>query len=535
LKIFGYILTLLSLLIILLLAPPALAQEGPVCVDQVTVQADDWLSRIAQKQYGDPLAYPAIVEATNAKAETDSSFTAIENPDAIEVGQKLCLVGPEAVEARLARPLAAEPPAQSEAAPETPDPPPAVGLALVADGFVSPIALVSPQDGTGRLFVVDQVGQIRILTADGQLLPEPFLDVRDRMVELSTSYDERGLLGLAFHPNFQENGRFFVYYSAPLRAEAPEGWNHTSHLSEFAVSAQNPNRADPASERIVLQVDQPQSNHNAGQITFGPDGFLYVPLGDGGGANDTGLGHPQIGNGQDRSTLLGSILRLDVDGEQPYAIPPDNPFVEGEGQPEIFAYGFRNPFRIAFDAGGNQQLFAGDAGQNRWEEVDMVASGQNYGWNIREGAHCFDPNNPSQPLEQCADTGPYGQPLVAPILEYQNANVPDGIGLVVIGGFVYRGQAIPNLVGNYLFADWSTSFSQGNGQLFVASPPSTAGGMWPMTELRIATSDNGQVNAFINSFGQDSDRELYVLTSDTPGLTGTTGRVFKLVPAGATQ
>jgi glucose/arabinose dehydrogenase len=396
---------------------------------------------------------------------------------------------------------------------------------LVADGLTAPVALVSPYDGTGRLFVADQVGTIWVLTADGERLDEPFLDLRERMVGLNVAYDERGLLGLAFHPAFTENGRFFVYYSAPLRDEAPEGWNHTSHLSDFRVSQGNPNKADPESERILLQVDQPQSNHDGGQIAFGPDGYLYVPLGDGGGANDTGVGHPPLGNGQDTSTLLGSILRLDVDSGDPYAIPSDNPFVGKEGRDEIFAYGLRNPFRIAFDAGGSHQLFAGDVGQNLWEEVDIVTRGENYGWNIREGTHCFDPNQANEPPKQCPDNGTGGKPLRGPIIEYDHE-----VGIAVIGGYVYRGNLLPEFEGRYIFGDWSTTFLSGNGTLFTARPPDSEGALWMIQELEIATAEDGKVGAFVLSFGQDADHELYVLTSELPGPVGNTGKVFKFVP-----
>ena len=275
-----------------------------------------------------------------------------------------------------------------------------VGLELVADGFVSPVGLIEAPDETGRMFVVDQVGIIWVMTADGRVTETPFLDLRARMVRLNTDYDERGLLGLAFHPAFATNGRLFVYYSAPLRSEGPQNWDHTSHISEFRLSPTDPDKADPESERIILEVDEPQANHNAGQITFGPDGYLYVALGDGGRANDTGTGHPPIGNGQDTSTLLGSILRIDVDGAEPYGIPPDNPFVGKDGQDEIFAYGFRNPFRISFDIGGNHELFVGDVGQQLWEEVNIVTKGNNYGWNIKEGAECFDPSSAGQPAEE---------------------------------------------------------------------------------------------------------------------------------------
>src|ERR671919_810397 len=258
-----------------------------------------------------------------------------------------------------------------------------VDLELIADGLTSPVTLMEAPDGTGRLFVVDQAGLIRVITPSGVLLPEPFLDVRDRMVALQAGFDERGLLGLAFHPDYASNGRFFVYYSAPLREGGPAGFNHTSHISEFTVSG-DPDRADPASERILLQVDEPQFNHNAGSLQFGPeDEYLYISFGDGGGANDVGLGHVADwyaenggGNGQDvTQNLLGSILRIDVDSGSPYGIPPDNPFVGTPGLDEVWAYGFRNPYRMSFDRGGSRQLFVGDVGQLRWEEVSIVTAG----------------------------------------------------------------------------------------------------------------------------------------------------------------
>lgn len=352
------------------------------------------------------------------------------------------------------------------------------------------------------------------------------------MVALDPSYEERGLLGLAFHPDYGENGRFYLYYSAPLRAEAPSNFNHTSHISEFTVSEDDPNVVDPDSERIVLQVDEPQSWHNAGQIAFGPDGYLYIPLGDGGGAADIGIGHtPEIGNGQDISVLLGSILRIDVDGEEPYGIPPDNPFVdEEEGRDEIYAYGFRNPYRVAFDAGGERQLFVSNVGESRWEEVHIVELGGNYGWNIKEGSHCFDPTDVSASPEECPDTGARGEPLIDPIIEYRNASQPDGIGRAVVGGRVYRGSALPEFQGRYIFGDWSATYGATDGAIFVATPPEGGERPWPFEELEIATSENGRLGSYVLSFGHDADQEVYVLTSGTPGPSGSSGRVYKIMP-----
>ncbi len=415
-----------------------------------------------------------------------------------------------------------------------------VGLMLVAEGFSAPVALVPAPDDSGRLFVVDQTGQVRLIAADGQVMEEPFLDIQDRMVSLEPGYDERGLLGMAFHPDFAENGRFFVYYSAPLRSEAPSDWDHTSHLSEFAVSTDNPDMADADSEQIILQVDQPQGNHNAGSITFGPDGYLYVPLGDGGAADDVALGHVddwyeenEGGNGQDLAqNLLGSILRLDVDnvaeGEL-YAIPQDNPFADQAGAELVWAIGFRNPYRMAFDMGGDQALYVGDAGQNLWEEVSIVESGGNYGWNVKEGTHCFSTANPNESLDQCPEMDADGRPLIDPILEYQNGNA-GGLGLVVIGGNVYRGSAMPEWDGRYIFGDWSTGFGQPDGTLFIATASAAEGELWTMEELMVAGNDNGRLNEYLLSFGQDNDGEIYILTSETSGPTGSTGKVYRLVP-----
>lgn len=406
---------------------------------------------------------------------------------------------------------------------------PSVGLELTAEGFTAPVGLIPANDGTGRLFIVDQTGVIRILGRNGKMLEEPFLDLGSRLVKLRQDFDERGLLGLAFHPDFKNNGRFFVYYSAPLREEAPDDWDHTSIISEFKVSS-DPNKANLSSEKIFLAVDKPQFNHNAGQITFGPDGFLYIPIGDGGESNDVGTGHPSEGNGQNTSTLLGSILRIDVDSGNPYGIPPDNPFVGKDGRDEIFAFGLRNAFRIAFDAGGSNELFSSDAGQNLWEEVNIVTRGSNYGWNIKEGTHCFDPRNPGVSPEVCPGSDASGSPLIDPIIEYKNANAPGGTGLVVIGGFVYRGSALAEFNGTYIFGDFSTKFDKGDGSLFIATPPPPGEKMWQMKELHIATSANGRINAFVRSFGQDTDNEIYILTSENPGPVGNTGRVFKIVP-----
>lgn len=416
--------------------------------------------------------------------------------------------------------------------------PTSVGITMVAEGLTSPVALVEPPGAAGRRLIVDQTGVIRVLASDGNLLGEPFLDIRSKLVPLRPNYDERGLLGLAFHPDYASNGRFFVYYSAPLRPNAPTGFDHTNRLSEFRVSADR-NRADAASERIVLEMDHPQFNHNGGTIAFGPDGNLYLSVGDGGGANDVALGHVEDwyeqnpgGNGQDiEQNLLGSILRIDVNGGSPYRVPSNNPFVGRPGMDEIYAYGFRNPYRFSFDMGGTRALIAADVGQSLWEEVDVVTPGGNYGWNVKEGTHCFDARNARQTLAQCPSTGPGGVPLIDPVVEFAHTNNPagGGISVSVVGGHVYRGAAIPELRGHYIFGSWSRTFRPANGAVFVATPQ--AAGQWPMRELAIGTNPDGRLNHYVLGFGQDAAGEVYVLTTDMTGPSGTTGKVFRLAAA----
>jgi glucose/arabinose dehydrogenase len=423
------------------------------------------------------------------------------------------------------------------------DPGPApLDLEEIASGFVSPVGMSVFPDGSGRFAIVDLLGFIRVVMPDGSVLPTPFLDVTSRMVTLNPNYSERGLLGLAFHPDYTTNGKFYVYYSAPLRAGAPADFNHTSHISEFLVSA-DPNVADPNSERIVLQVDQPQSNHNGGTIAFGPDDYLYISLGDGGGADDVGVGHVPDwyavndgGNGQDvTDNLLGSILRIDVDGPAPYGIPADNPFVGRDGLDEIYAYGFRNPWRFSFDQGGTNDLIVGDAGQDLWEEVSVVTNGGNYGWNVLEGTHCFSTATPEASLATCPDqVGPTHPdatlPLIDPVIEYPHPGIALGHGLVVVAGQVYRGALIPELAGKYIFADWSDSFGAPSGQLFVADP--RPDGLWSFKTLPLAGSADGTISRYILAFGQDTAGEVYVLTTDNAGPSGTTGRLFRIVPEG---
>lgn len=422
---------------------------------------------------------------------------------------------------------------------DPPDEGPDVGLEVIADGFVSPVGMEVPPDDSGRIFIVDQVGQIRIVGSDGELLPEPFLDLSAKLPELNAAFDERGVLGLAFHPAYATNGRFFVRYSTPREGDPAEPCNdpngfivgcHSEVLAEFHVSEADANRADAESEIVLLTVDKPQFNHNGGKIAFGPDGYLYVGFGDGGGANDNDAGHtPGLGNGQDPTTLLGKILRLDVDAGELYGIPADNPFVDDEeARPEIWALGLRNPWRFSFDVGGEHRMFLGDAGQDLFEEIDVIERGGNYGWNIREGIHCFDPNAPTNPPATCADTDAEDRPLIDPILEYPHADEQgEPFGIAVVAGYVYRGSAIPSLAGKFLFGDYSSRFDAAAGRLFAATEG--ANGVWTMAELTVAGGTDDRLGAYVLSFGQDEEGEVYVLATESSGPAGTTGRVFKIV------
>jgi glucose/arabinose dehydrogenase len=410
---------------------------------------------------------------------------------------------------------------------------PELQLQPIADGFTSPHYLVTPPDDARR-FVLDLTGQIWVLDQDGRRGEQPFLDLTDRMVDLDESYDERGLLGLAFHPDYASNGRFFVYYSAPLREEGPRGWNHTSRLSEFRVS-ENPGRADADSERIVLTVDQPQMNHNGGRILFGADGYLYVGLGDGGAAGDLGEGHPPLGNGQDVSTLKGSVLRIDVE-QTPYGIPEDNPLVRhslpsdakfaGErARDEIWAWGIRNAWGMAFDRESGD-LYVADVGQNLWEEVNRMRGPGNYGWRLEEGTHGFNPDDMDEVIPDGPESGPLGEPLIEPAIEYRNVNGHEtGTGSSVIGGYVYRGAAIPGLTGRYVFGDWTTVRGKPAGAVLVSQPTvdKASRETWPFT---VAVEQD----QYVLGFGEDAAGELYVLTSNNVGPKGQTGRIFKVTP-----
>lgn len=412
-----------------------------------------------------------------------------------------------------------------------------VRLETVASGLVAPTQLVPVPDGTGRLFVIDQIGRIHVLK-NGALVTPPFLDVTAELPTLNAGFDERGLLGLAFHPRYPENGRFFIRYSRPRAGAAGEPCFGTARgcheeiLAEYRVSDNDPNLANAGSGVILFRVNKPQFNHNGGGVAFGPDGYLYFSLGDGGGAHD-GLAdnppsHGPGGNGQNLSAVLGKMLRIDVSTPGAYTIPPDNPFVSTVGaRPEIFAYGLRNPYAFSFDnlPGGDGRLIVADVGQGVWEEINFVTAGGNYGWVIREGAHCFDPFNPTVPPATCNATG-----LIDPVAEYPHTDNGVINGISIIGGFVYRGRALPGLNGRYLFGDFSTAFGAANGKLFSCdlSQPAPA----PITRLKLG-ADDAPLARFVKGFGRDAAGEVYVAVSNLGGPSGATGEIRRIVPCPA--
>jgi glucose/arabinose dehydrogenase len=353
------------------------------------------------------------------------------------------------------------------AVPSSPD---RLRLAEVADGLDTPIGITNANDGSGRLFVNEQDGRVRVIEPDGSLDPDPFLDISDRVL----AGGERGFLGLAFHPDFEHNGRLFVHYS-----RAGDGATIVSEMQ----AAPDLRSADPGSERVLLSLAQPFANHNGGQLAFGPEGDLYIGLGDGGSSGDP------LGNGQNPDVLLGKLLRIDVDAPHAagleYALPPDNPYGPdgirpGGGRPEIWAIGLRNPWRFSFDP-ETGDLYIGDVGQSSWEEIDRQTAssrgGENYGWNVMEGDHCYQSSDCDRSR------------FVEPITEYSHE-----FGCSVTGGFVYRGDDLPDLVGTYVFADYCS------GIVFTLRPD--AGTAPPRqvldTEFRIT------------AFGTDQDGELYL-------------------------
>ena len=410
-----------------------------------------------------------------------------------------------------------------------------VGLQTVASGLAAPLLLVPDPTQAERFYVVDQAGPLRVID-HGQLLEKPFLDVTTLLVPLRATYDERGFLGLAFHPDYAQpnhagQGRFYTYTSEPVQGPAdftvdlPAGttMNHQSVVREWHWDGLS-ETVDPTSSRALLRIDEPQSNHNAGHLEFGPDGYLYLTLGDGGGANDNGPGHGAQGNGQNINTILGKIIRIDpllpaltpgssdlVSVNGAYRVPRDNPFVGAEGLDEIFAYGLRNPYRFSFDARSGA-LILPDVGQNRVEEINFGRKGRNYGWNLKEGTFAFDPAGVLIGL-------PLDDPrLTDPVVEYDHDE-----GLAVVAGYTYYGKEVPDLWGQYVCGDWSRQFSAPQGRLFVADLF-----LGEIHELLIGPQGKA-LDQFIKGFGQDHAGEVYVLTSTAGGPAGTTGVVSKIV------
>ena len=369
-----------------------------------------------------------------------------------------------------------------------------VNLELVADHITGPTVLTNAGDGSNRLFICEQPGVIRIIK-DNKLLPEPFLDIKNRVVSMNPFYDERGLLGLVFHPNYKNNGRFFIYYSIPADNES---YNHKNILCEYKVSPSNPDKA-LMDETILMTINEPEMNHDGGQLCFGADGYLYIGVGDGGGAGDK---HGTIGNAQNLNVFQGKILRIDVDKEKPYSIPTDNPFLGKDGKAEIWCYGMRNPWKFSFDKQSGK-LFCGDVGQDKYEEVDIIEKGKNYGWRIMEGLHCYNPST------NCNQEG-----LTLPINEYSH-----DVGNCIIGGYVYNGRKIPELKGKYIFGDWS-------GKLFYLSSDNI--GLWLRYPLFVNTIGSENIGININSLGEDENGELYVLTQKTTGPKSTSGAVYRI-------
>jgi len=335
-------------------------------------------------------------------------------------------------------------------------------LRPVATGLNQPLAITNA--GDARLFITLQVGEVVIRDAAGKILPEPFLDLRNKV----SCCGEQGLLSIAFHPHYKENGFFYADYTDR---------NGDTVIARYSVLPGNPNRADEATETILLTIAQPFDNHNGGQLQFGPDGYLYIGMGDGGSANDPG------NRGQTLSVLLGKLLRIDVDHGSPYAIPATNPFVNTAGaRGEIWAYGLRNPWRFSFDR-VTGDLWIGDVGQSAWEEVDLQPAGsvggQNYGWRKMEGKHCFNPST------NCQDGS-----LILPILEYSHSD-----GCSITGGYRYRGSRLTQLRGTYFYADYCEGTIWGATQL--------VNGSWTSRVLL-------DTNMLISTFGEDVNGELYL-------------------------
>jgi glucose/arabinose dehydrogenase len=352
----------------------------------------------------------------------------------------------------------------------------------------APTAMAFP--GNGTIWIAEQTGKIRLFK-NGKLSDVPLLDVSSKLPKLNNGYEERGLLGIALHPKFKVNRKFYVFYSMPTEGK----FNHKDVVAEYTVAA-NGVEVEQKSGRIIISADKPDGNHNGGAVQFGPDGYLYISFGDGGGQGDK---HGEIGNGQSLNTLLGKILRIDVNSDSAYRIPKDNPFVNQPGtKGEIWAYGFRNPYRISFDRTSGQ-LFVGDVGQDTWEEVDIIRKGGNYGWRMMEGNHCYNP-----------ETGCEIKGVIKPIAEYNHRE-----GVSITGGYVYNGKTIPVLKGKYFFADWT-------GPTFYLKK---VGENWQRGKVVLKNLPLGMK---ITGFGEDATGELYMLTNPDTGPGNKMGSIYKI-------
>jgi glucose/arabinose dehydrogenase len=421
-----------------------------------------------------------------------------------------------------------------------------VELETIATGLTAPVHLTHAGDDTERLFVVDQPGRILIIE-NGQLLSTPFLDVSDRVYmpgffgsQDVNDFDERGFLGLAFHPDFadpQSPGYQKIYTYTSEMNELPADFtteplpvgavfDHQSVIAEWTVDLYNPNIIDVSTRREIIRIDEPQFNHNGGMLAFGPAGHLYISVGDGGAGNDVADGHGPTGNGQNINTVHGSILRIDpldpmttlsvnhTSANGNYRIPIDNPFLFVDGVDEIYAYGFRNVWRFSFDS-LTGDLVAADVGQGQIEEIDIVHAGGNYGWNLKEGTFRFNPEDGT--VNNSIKDLPEG--LIDPVAQYDH-----GEGISITGGFVYRGIQIPELAGKYVFGDFSSGFFEADGRLLYAD---LATGL--IQEFIIGLDDRN-LGLYVKAFGQDADGELYVLAGPALGPFGDTGVILKIVP-----
>ena len=412
-------------------------------------------------------------------------------------------------------------------------------VTLVVADLVSPIDVATVPDNTGRRLILDQSGVVHILLPDDTLAELPFLDIRDRLLPLREDFEERGLLGMAIHPDYRNNGRFFVTYSAPLAADAPANWNHTRVVSEFTVHPQETERLDPDSERVLIRQHWPSRKHNGGALAFGPDGYLYIGFGDGGGIH--GVGAETLNDAfsvpknrlhwdstaQDLQSLYGKLLRIDVNAGLPgYAIPSDNPLLGTRGKDEIYAWGFRNPYRISFDPNDSGALYITAVAETLWEAIYRVDKPGNYGWPLKEGTHCFDRTRPLNPPIECSATTSSTE-LFDPVVEYANMSVHRkgsavklaGVGTAVVGAVMHRDGEPAALKNHLLFADWSLDFRSPSGQLFSAVENTST--LWDYEKI-------AKFDSRIIGLVQDTDNRKYVLTNDNFGPYGKTGKVLLL-------